>query len=66
MERNRGGHDYEPCFQGMGDLRESRHLQNLSRWVCQGLHHQSEASNGGYILHLLPESQGMRLYKAGV
>jgi tRNA(Ile)-lysidine synthetase-like protein len=52
------------AFKEWGDLRESRHLQNLSRWVCQGLHHQSEASNGGYILHLLPESQGMRLYKS--
>ncbi len=44
-------------------LRESRHLQHLSRWICEGLLKKIETSNGGYILDLLPESEGMRLYR---
>ncbi|MFM8987387.1 MAG: tRNA lysidine(34) synthetase TilS [Holophagaceae bacterium] len=51
------------AFREWGYLRESRHLQNLSLWVCRGLRSQLEASNGGYILSLLPDSEGMRLYK---
>lgn len=51
------------AFKELGYLRESRHLENLSRWLCHALDNQSEGHNGGYILRLSTNSEGMRLYK---